>query len=127
MKMYLNHLNLSVQNVAVAREFFETYFDFTAADSKVNDTLTILNGADGFLLVIMNERLNQNGNNAYPDSFHIGFYMENEDAVKDKFNRLKDGGVPVEQLPQKIRRTFGFYFHFENIMIEIACPVSAEE
>lgn len=121
--MNLNHLNLSVPDVPAAKIFFETHFQFRSEDSKPNDTLSVLTGADGFLLVLMHERLNQNGNIAYPDAFHIGFYLANEAAVNEKYEELKNAGIVLEQPPQKIRRTYGFYFNLQNIMIEITTPV----
>jgi catechol 2,3-dioxygenase-like lactoylglutathione lyase family enzyme len=125
--MNLNHLNLSVQNVPAARTFFETYFDFKCEGSKLNDTLSVLTSINGFVLVLMNERLNEKGNNAYPDAFHIGFFLDSHDEVIALFNKLKAGGVHLEQQPQKIRRTFGFYFHFQTIMIEIGSQVNEAE
>ena len=125
--MTLNHINLSVQDVPSARTFFETYFDFHVEDSKPNDTLSVLTGSDGFVLVLMNERLNQNGNKAYPDAFHLGFFVSNEAEVIAIFNKLKAGGITLEQQPQKIRKTFGFYFHFQSIMIEIGSQVTDDE
>lgn len=121
--MKLNHLNLTVKDLASARSFFEEYMQFTCTDSKPNDTLSVLKGVDGFLLVLMNERLNQQGNNAYPDAFHIGFYLENEVAVSALFEKLKAGGIVLTQEPQMIRKTFGFYFYLQNIFIEIAAEI----
>ncbi|MDB5090667.1 MAG: glyoxalase/bleomycin resistance/extradiol dioxygenase family protein [Mucilaginibacter sp.] len=125
--MNLNHLNLSVQDVPAARIFFETYFDFKCDDSKPNDTLSVLSCANGFVLVLMNERLNENGNKTYPDAFHIGFFLDSQDHVITLFDKLKAGGVHLEQQPQKIRRTFGFYFHFQTVMIEIGSQVKSEQ
>jgi catechol 2,3-dioxygenase-like lactoylglutathione lyase family enzyme len=122
--MQLNHINLTVANIVSARELFTTYFDFTATDLKTNDTLSILQGKDGFTLVLMSNRMNQNGNNTYPDAFHIGFFLDSEAEVSAKHEQLKAGGVTIEQEPQKIRKSFGFYFHFQSIMIEIACQRS---
>ncbi|WP_160715082.1 VOC family protein [Chitinophaga solisilvae] len=118
--MQLNHLNLSVRDVAASRTFFETYLGFTSADTKPNDTLAVLNGPGDFILVLMHQRLNENGNSTYPDSFHIGFYLPGDADVLATYQRLQDGGIPLPQAPQKIRRTFGFYFHYDDIMIEIA-------
>ncbi|WP_448700254.1 VOC family protein [Mucilaginibacter sp. AW1-3] len=125
--MNLNHINLSLTDVAAARSFFETYFDFKCTDVKPNDTLSVLTGENGFVLVLMHERLNQDGNHTYPDAFHIGFYLDDETAVMAMFERLKNGGIGVEQHPQKIRKTFGFYFKFQNILIEISCELTASE
>jgi catechol 2,3-dioxygenase-like lactoylglutathione lyase family enzyme len=121
--MRLNHINLSVKDVPSARSFFEEYMQFTSADSKPNDTLSVLNGPDRFLLVLMNERLNQQGNNTYPDAFHIGFYLKDEAEVTAFFEKLKAGGITLQQEPQQIRKTFGFYFYLQNILIEIATEI----
>jgi catechol 2,3-dioxygenase-like lactoylglutathione lyase family enzyme len=120
--MNLNHLNLSIPDVASARSLFESYLGFQCTDTKLNDTLSVLTGADGFILVLMSEQLNQNGNNAYPDSFHIGFYLKDEEEVKARFEILKAAGVHLDQEPQQIRKVFGFYFKHQNILIEIVCP-----
>jgi hypothetical protein len=74
----------------------------------------------------MNERLNQNGNHAYPDAFHIGFYLDNEGVVVAFYNRLKNDGISVGNEPQNIRKTFVFYFQFQNILIEISCQVNRD-
>src|SRR5258708_5215391 len=96
-------------------------------DVKLNDTLSVLTGENGFVLVLMSEHLNQNGNHSYPDAFHIGFYLDNETEVISMFHKLQDGGIDVTQQPQKIRKTFGFYFTFQNILIEISCVIAAEQ
>lgn len=121
--MQLNHLNLSVKDVSSTRGLFETYFDFRCADTKPNDTLSVLTGADGFLLVLMHERLNEKGNTVYPDAFHIGFYLDNEEEVSAMYVRLQNGGIKLDQAPQAIRKNFGFYFVYDTFMIEITTPI----
>jgi catechol 2,3-dioxygenase-like lactoylglutathione lyase family enzyme len=118
--MKLNHVNLSVRDVPSARSFFEQYMKFVPADSKPNDTLAVLNGTDGFVLVLMNESLNRQGNISYPDAFHVGFLLGEEAKVISLYEELQKGGITVEQEPQRIRKTFGFYFYLQNILIEIA-------
>lgn len=125
--MTLNHINLTVQDVPAARTFFETYFAFKCEDSKPNDSLSVLIGTNGFVLVLMNQRLNEKGNHTYPDAFHIGFFFNNEAEVIALFDQLKSGGIPLKQQPQKIRRTFGFYFHFQGVMIEIGSQVTSTD
>jgi catechol 2,3-dioxygenase-like lactoylglutathione lyase family enzyme len=118
--MKLNHINLPVKDVAAAREFFETYFGFKSVDVKLNDTLSVLKGDGGFTLVIMSEKLNQNGNSVCPDAFHIGFFQETDEEVNAMYTRLKAGGIHLEQEPQLIRKTYGFYFRHQDVLIEIA-------
>lgn len=121
--MNLNHLNLSVPDVPAAKVFFETHFQFQSEDSKPNDTLSVLTGENGFILVLMHERLNEKGNTAYPDAFHIGFYLDNEEQVNAKYEHLKSGGIAVDGEPRKIRKTYGFYFYFQNMMIEVTSHI----
>lgn len=117
--MTLNHLNLTVNNVADTSRFFQTYLGFKTADTSPNDALSVLNGPDGFILVLMHNRFNESGQCAYPDIFHIGFYLPDQTAVRDTWQRLHDGGIPLTESPRPIRKTYGFYFHYDNIMIEI--------
>jgi catechol 2,3-dioxygenase-like lactoylglutathione lyase family enzyme len=118
--MKLNHVNLSVQDVPAARSFFEQYMKFESADSKPNDSLAVLNGTDGFVLVLMNESMNKQGNTSYPDAFHVGFFLGNEAEVITLYDELQKGGITVGEAPQRIRKTFGFYFYLQNVLIEIA-------
>lgn len=114
--MRLNHINLVVSNVADAIKLFETYFSFKCTDIKGDNIVAILKGADDFTLVIMTDK---NGQTTYPNAFHIGFMLDNEEAVTKTYDTLKNGGIAVGQEPRKIRDSFGFYFNFDNIMIEV--------
>jgi len=114
--MKLNHINLVVSNVAEATLFFETYFDFKCTDIKGDNIVAILKGPDDFTLVIMK---NKEGVPVYPDAFHIGFMLDSVDKVNEIFQKLKAVGIVGGQEPKKIRDSFGFYFNFENLMIEV--------
>jgi lactoylglutathione lyase len=48
--MKLNHLNLSVTDVAETRKLFETYFGFTGLKEVGNEKFALLFGEDGFVL-----------------------------------------------------------------------------
>ncbi len=114
--MKLNHINLVVSNVEEAILFFETYFDFKCTDVKGDNIVAVLKGADDFTLVLLK---NKEGNPIYPDAFHIGFMLNSTDKVTETYQKLKNSGVVLEQEPKKIRDSVGFYFNFENIMIEV--------
>lgn len=116
--MKLNHINLVVTDVAAAVGFFEQYFGFKCTGIKGDNVVAILKGADDFTLVIMTSK--DTGVN-YPQAFHIGFMQEDNGAVNNIYNRLKSGDIDVGQEPRKIRDSFGFYFNFGNIMIEVGC------
>ncbi|MDB5013059.1 MAG: glyoxalase/bleomycin resistance/extradiol dioxygenase family protein [Daejeonella sp.] len=115
-EMKLNHINLVVSNIAEAIHFFETYFNFKCTDIKGDNVIAILKGTDDFTLVIMTTK---DGNIIYPDAFHIGFMLDNTNAVTETYEKLKSGGVIVEHEPRKIRDSFGFYFTFDNLMVEV--------
>lgn len=114
--MKLNHINLVVSNVAEAIVFFETYFNFKCTGIKGDNVVAILKGADDFILVIMT---NKEGKAIYPDAFHVGFMLDNTNAVTETYEKLKSGGIDVGQEPRKIRDSFGFYFIFDTLMIEV--------
>jgi predicted enzyme related to lactoylglutathione lyase len=114
--MKLNHINLVVTNVTEATQFFETYFDFTCIEVKGDNIVAILKDADNFVLVLMTGKEEQI---AYPNNFHIGFMLDNADQVTEIYSKLRNGGIQIENEPRKIRDSFGFYFNFDNIMIEV--------
>ena len=62
----------------------------------------------------------KNGKETYPDAFHIGFMLDSEEDVTKTHDSFKNGKIIVGREPRKIRDSFGFYFNFENIMIEVA-------
>jgi len=114
--MNLNHINLVVSNVPEAVALFETYFNFNCIEIKGDNVVAILKGMNGFTLVIMKDKY---GAATYPDAFHIGFMMDSELEVTEKYQHLKSGSIAVGQEPRKIRDSFGFYFSYDHIMIEV--------
>jgi catechol 2,3-dioxygenase-like lactoylglutathione lyase family enzyme len=119
--MKLNHINLVVANVADTIKLFETYFSFKCTTIKGDNIVAILKGADDFTLVVMTDK---DGRAAYPKAFHIGFMLDSEEEVAKTYNTLKNGGVEVGQEPREIRDGFGFYFNFDNIMIEVGTTLT---
>lgn len=114
--MKLNHINLVFANVAEAIIFFETYFGFKCTSVIGDNIVAVLKGSDDFTLVLLK---NKEGNPVYPDAFHIGFMQDSIEKVTEIYEKLKKGGLILEQEPKKIRDSFGFYFNFESLMIEV--------
>lgn len=115
--MKLNHINLVVNNVAEAIRLFETYFGFKCIEIKGEKIIAILSDEGDFTLVLTKAK---DGHAKYPESFHIGFLQSNAEEVNQLYLQLKSAGLIGEKEPRKIRDSFGFYFNFENIMIEIS-------
>ena len=76
--MKLNHLNLTVTDVAETRKLFETYFGFTGLKEVGNEKFALLFGEDGFVLNLM-----RGAQVSYPETFHIGFIQESEERVNE--------------------------------------------
>lgn len=84
---------------------------------KGDNIIAILKGSDNFTLVLMTDK---DRNTNYPKNFHIGFMLDTAEQVEEVYKKLKGGNINIENQPGKIRDSFGFYFHFDNVFIEVA-------
>lgn len=114
--MTINHLNLIVSDVTNAVTFFETYFEFQCQFVKGEGIIAVLKNKENFSLVIMSSK---NENTAYPKDFHLGFMIDHAEEVDTLYQRLISANIEIAQPPRKIRDSYGFYFHFDNLFIEI--------
>lgn len=89
--MKLNHLNLTVTDVAAARAFLETYLGMHSAGG--NDGMAFLTDAGGFLLSLMKARHGEEVR--YPANVHIGFGQPSDEHVNAIHRRLVDDGYDV--------------------------------
>lgn len=119
--MNLNHINLIVKDVDKTVNLFTQYLNFNLIVNR-NSKMAVMENDHNFALVIWGQVLNNEENTpVYPKNFHIGFYRENEEAVWYLYEKLKqENELTFESEPKTIRDTFGFYFYFENLMIEIS-------
>ena len=116
MPVCLNHLNLVVPDPDAAEAFFTTYFAFTVRTR--HRALIVLDGADGFVLVLMRARESAP---AYPAGFHVGFLVHDEAAVDAEYARLTAAGLDLPKPPRSMRGTYGFYFTaLDEVLFEIA-------
>jgi len=101
--MKLNHLNLTVPDVAETRAFFENYFGFIPVSEAGNGNLAVM-FADGFVLTFM-----KGEQPSYPRMFHIGFAQESDEQVNEIYQRLHTDGVEVSP-PKHMHGAWTFYF-----------------
>jgi lactoylglutathione lyase len=99
----LNHVNLTVTDVRAAADFLETYFGLETRGG--NAGMAFLTDGDGFVLTLMKAR--RSDPPAYPSTFHIGFFIEDEDRVDEINRRLKEDGFDVA--PPARSHAYGFY------------------
>ncbi len=101
--MKLNHVNLTVTDVSAAEEFLETYFGLT----KMGGNAGMAFLSDGTDLVLSLMKAGRSANVAYPTTFHIGFFVGNEQTVDETHHRLTgDGFAPTT--PNR-HHGYGFY------------------
>ncbi|MGP0063761.1 MAG: VOC family protein [Isosphaeraceae bacterium] len=93
--MRLNHLDLTVPNVAQSRAFFETYLGFRCIVSvSRDDDFAVLTDEAGFALTLNN--LDKARPVEYPGGFHIGFMQDSPERVDQFHQRLISDGFDVE-------------------------------
>lgn len=89
--MQLNHLDLSVPDVAAEAAFFEQQFGFRVLQRKGNDGMAVMQGESGFVLVLT--RGTTPAEQAYPKTFHIGFLLPDEAAVHAAHARIEQASA----------------------------------
>lgn len=117
--MKINHINLVVTNVSKAVNLFESFFGFKCIGNR-KDAVAVLTNEDNFVLIFWSSKLNRSDAVNYPENFHIGFYQPDRESVLKVYNDLQNEDLAFDSAPQKLRNTFGFYFHFDKLMIEIS-------
>ncbi len=116
--MKLNHLNLTVTNVAETRHFLEKYFKLRGIEGEEAD-FAVLFDDDGLVLTLMS--VGQASEVKYPASFHVGFMQESEAHVNEINQRLKDDGFDVKP-PRHFHGAWTFYVRAPGgFMVEVLC------
>lgn len=124
--MKLNHINIVVTDIPKAISLFENHLGFKCIANRKN-MIAVLTNTDEFAMVLWCSKLNEVQTVQYPENFHVGFYQPDRESVIAIYDKLQGEQVAFESEPRKIRNTFGFYFHFEALMIEISViPASFE-
>jgi len=92
--MKLHHIDLQVRDVRANVAFFQQHFGLTLHTNASSPAMAILSDSHGFILVI--QRRTDTGE--YPEGFHVGFYMEDDRAVRDLHARVREQGADVSDV-----------------------------
>ena len=84
--MQLKHLNLATSDVGGLASFFERFFGFERLMTRGQDAFALMCNQDEFVLTLMKAKKHYLA--AYPETFHVGFYLDAADAVQAKHNEL---------------------------------------
>lgn len=87
--MDLDHLNLRVRDATACRDFYQDHFGFRPAFET--DGGYFVQNDDGFLLALIPAEAGRH--QPLPEGFHIGFRVEDADAVHALHGRLTSAGV----------------------------------
>ena len=105
--MRLNHLNLTVPDVAESQRFFETHFGLRCVFQR-GTRLAVLMDDSGFAFTLSN--FDGSTEVKYPGAFHIGFMQESRERVDEIYRRIKADGFDAEP-PREFHGAWTFYFH----------------
>ena len=102
----LNHLNLTVADVATSRDFFATYFGFHCLVERGPGTLAVLVDDLGFVLTLSN--FAKATEVTYPGAFHVGFMQDDRAKVDAYYERFKADGFNPKP-PHEFHGAWTFY------------------
>lgn len=115
--MRLNHVNLTVPEVARTREFFETYFGLRCVAEKGRDALAVLVDESGFVLTLNNFEKVEGVE--YPGAFHVGFMQGSREQVDQIAERLKADGFEFDP-PREFHGAWTFYLRAPGgVLVEV--------
>jgi catechol 2,3-dioxygenase-like lactoylglutathione lyase family enzyme len=116
--MRLNHLDLQVPNVLSTAEFFERHFGFQVVSNRASPAIIILSGEGSFTLVLQRRRCD---NESYPEGFHVGFIVDDEERVRDKHQQIRDYGIACSDIITNNRGTMFYLSAPGGITVEVSC------
>lgn len=113
--MKLNHVNLTVSDVAATRQFLEKYFGLqgstdphtgeSLAGDNENRNFAVLFDDAGLVLTLMKSP--KGAPVEYPATFHIGFIQPSEEHVNELNRRMRADGLDVP--PPQRSHAWTFY------------------
>jgi catechol 2,3-dioxygenase-like lactoylglutathione lyase family enzyme len=124
--MKLKHLNLTTTDVAGLAAFFERFFAFRRLLERGSGAFTILGNDDDFVLTLMKTKASDP---AYPETFHLGFYVDDRAAVEAKRDELLAAGLSPQAIREAGRSGRGAHFYCTapgDVLVEVATAPELE-
>lgn len=121
--MQLKHANLVTPDVAASAEFFQRFFGFEIVDRRGADALAVMRGQDNFVLTLMKRK--KSDPDRYPQTFHVGFYLESPELVAAKHAELLAAGLSPGEVETTDRDGSVSTFYCAcpgGIMVEVCTP-----
>ena len=121
--MQLKHLNLTTSDVSGLAAFFERFFGFKRLLERGSGAFTILSNNEDFVLTLMKTKKHDSVD--YPETFHVGFYLDNPAAVHTKHDKFAAAGLSPGEIHCADHNGRGTHFYCTapgNVLVEIATP-----
>jgi catechol 2,3-dioxygenase-like lactoylglutathione lyase family enzyme len=114
----LNHLDLQVTDVPRTVTFFEEAFGFQLQSNRRSSSIAILSDSDGFVLVLQRKK---SEGERYPDGFHFGFLVDDEDSVRRFHEKAQRLGLEVSEIISNGRGVHVYCKGPDELLAEISC------
>jgi catechol 2,3-dioxygenase-like lactoylglutathione lyase family enzyme len=121
--MQLKHLNLTTSDVASLAAFFERFFGFRRTLERGSGAFALMSNNEDFVLTLMKAK--KHDPVAYPETFHVGFYVDDAAAVEAKRDELAAAGFSPGEIRDASGNGRGTHFYCTapgNVLVEIATP-----
>jgi len=115
--MKLNHIDLHVGDVQRTAAFFERYFGFALRTSRTSPAIAILDDGDGFVLVLQRAK---DDAYTYPDGFHVGFLVDDEEQVIAFQAAARRDGLDVSDVDRNARGVMTYCRAPGGILVEVS-------
>lgn len=96
--MQLNHIHLSVIDVAAAAAVFVEHFNFALIETRGNNGLAVLKGDGGVVLALMRLASGIEPDKASPPMFHLGFLTPDAARVEASHAAMKADALDVSEI-----------------------------
>ena len=122
--MHLKHLNLTISDVSGLAALLDRFFEFRRLLERGSGAFAILGNDEDFVLTLT--KPTKHDPSRYPETFHVGFYVDNAAAVHTKHDELAAAGLSpggIRDAGQKNMRGTHFYCTAPgDVLVEIATP-----